>query len=68
MYYVKVIGYLGFSHRGVFIGEGAASEVDLGGLTTGGRGPALGRTPWWCGPPVASLHLLYGSLEASVNF
>jgi hypothetical protein len=24
----KLIGYLGFSHRGVFIGEGAASEVD----------------------------------------
>jgi hypothetical protein len=28
MYSGKVIGYLGFSHRGVFIGEGAASEVD----------------------------------------
>jgi hypothetical protein len=24
----KVIGYLGFSRRGVFIGEGTASEVD----------------------------------------
>jgi hypothetical protein len=24
----KVIGSLGFSHQGVFIGEGAASEVD----------------------------------------
>jgi hypothetical protein len=40
-----VIGYLGFSHRGVFIGEGAASEVDQVGLTTGGRGQALGRAP-----------------------
>jgi hypothetical protein len=27
----KVIGCLGFSRRGVFIGEGAASEVDQGG-------------------------------------
>jgi hypothetical protein len=45
MYSGKVIGYLGFSRRGVFIGEGAASEVDLVGLTIGGRGPALGRTP-----------------------
>jgi hypothetical protein len=27
MYSGKVIGYLGFSRRGVFIGEGAASEV-----------------------------------------
>jgi hypothetical protein len=27
MYSGKVIGALGFSHRGVFIGEGAASEV-----------------------------------------
>jgi hypothetical protein len=27
MYSGKVIGSLGFSHRGVFIGEGAASEV-----------------------------------------
>jgi hypothetical protein len=42
MYYGKVIGYLGFSRRGVFIGKGASSEVVLVGLTTGGHGPALG--------------------------
>jgi hypothetical protein len=36
----KVIGYLGFSRRGVFIGEEASSEVALVGLTIGGRGPA----------------------------
>jgi hypothetical protein len=47
MYSRKVIRYLGFSRRGVFIGEGAASEVDLVGLTIGGRGPALGRARWW---------------------
>jgi hypothetical protein len=34
----KLIGYLGFSHRGDFIGEGAASEVDPGVLTHRGRG------------------------------
>jgi hypothetical protein len=38
----KLIGYLGFSRRGVFIGEGAASEVDRGGLTHRGRGQGLG--------------------------
>jgi hypothetical protein len=45
MYSKKVIGYLGFSRRGVFIGEGAAPEVDQGALTTGGRGPGAGRAP-----------------------
>jgi hypothetical protein len=68
MYSGKVIGCLGFFRRGVFIGEGAAPEVDQGALTTGGRGLGAGRTPWWCGRPVALLRLLFGSLEASVNF
>jgi hypothetical protein len=68
MYSGKVIGYLGFSRRGVFIGEGAASEVDQVALTIGGRRPGAGRAPWWCGRPVALLRLLFGSLEASVNF
>jgi hypothetical protein len=34
----KVIGSLDFSRQGVFIGEGAASEVGQGGLTTSGAG------------------------------
>jgi hypothetical protein len=34
----KLIGYLGFSHQGVFISEGVASEVDQGGHTHRGRG------------------------------
>jgi hypothetical protein len=42
MYSGKVIRYLGFSRRGVFIGEGAVPEVDQGALTTGGRGPGAG--------------------------
>jgi hypothetical protein len=45
MYSGKVIGCLGFSHRGVFIGEGAASEVDQVALTIGRRGPGPGRAP-----------------------
>jgi hypothetical protein len=68
MYSGKVIGYLGFSRRGVFIGEGAVSEVDQGALTTGGRGPGAGRAPWWCGRLLAPFRLLFGLLEASVNF
>jgi hypothetical protein len=67
MYSRKVIGYLGFFRRGVFIGEGSASEVGQGGLTTRGRGPALGRAALWCGRPVAPLCLSFGVLEAPVN-
>jgi hypothetical protein len=60
----KLIGYLGFSRRGVFIGEGAMSEVGLGGLTPGWRSPGPGRAGRVCGAPVAPLLLLFGSLEA----
>jgi hypothetical protein len=35
------------TYQGVFIGEGAASEVDQGALTIGRHGQALGRIPWW---------------------
>jgi hypothetical protein len=64
----KLIGPLGFSHRGVFIGKGASSEVDRGGLTHRGHGQGLGRATLVCGPLVAPLRLLFGSLEASVKF
>jgi hypothetical protein len=64
----NVIGSLGFSHRGVFIGEGASSEVDRGGLTHRGRDLAPGRAALVCGHLVAPLCLLFGSLEASVKF
>jgi hypothetical protein len=47
MFRGKEIRPLGFSRQWDFIGEGAASEVELGGLTTGGRGQGLGRAPWW---------------------
>jgi hypothetical protein len=68
MCFRKVIGYLGFSRRGVFIGEGVSSEVDRGGLTHRGRGQGLGRAALLYGWLVAPLCLLYGSLEALVNF
>jgi hypothetical protein len=64
----KLIGYLDFSRRGVFIGEGASSEVDRGGLTHRGRGQGLGRATLVCGALEAPLRLLFGSLESSVDF
>jgi hypothetical protein len=63
----KVIGSLGFSRRGVFIGEGAALEVDQGAHTIGQRGPGVGRAPWWCGRPLVRLCLLFGVLEDPSN-
>jgi hypothetical protein len=36
-----------FSVGRLFIGEGASSGGDRGGLTTGGRGQGLGRAPSW---------------------
>jgi hypothetical protein len=52
MCFGKLIGYLGFSSWGVFIGEGAASGVDQSGLTHRGREPGAGRATPWCGWPV----------------
>jgi hypothetical protein len=59
---------LRFFPSGVFIGEGASSGVDRGGLTHRGHGQALGRAALVCGPLVAPLQLLFGSLEALVKF
>jgi hypothetical protein len=64
----KLIWYLGFSRREIFIGEGASSEVDRGGQTHRGRGQGLGRAALVCGTLVAPLNLLFGSLEAPVDF
>jgi hypothetical protein len=60
----KVIGALGFSRRGVFIGERAMSEVGPGALTPWRRGPGPGHASLVCGAPVAPLLLLFGYLEA----
>jgi hypothetical protein len=51
---------LRFSVERLFIGEGASSGGDQGGLTTGGRGQGLGHTPSWCGQPQAPLQLPFG--------
>jgi hypothetical protein len=67
MFLGKVIRPLGFSLRGDFIGEGAASGVGPGALTMGGRGQGLGHAPLWCGWPLAPLHLIFGLHEASVK-
>jgi hypothetical protein len=45
----NLIGYLGFFHRGVFIGEGAMSEVEPGALTPWWHGQGLGRATYVCG-------------------
>jgi hypothetical protein len=60
----KLIRFLGFSRRGVFIGEGASSGVDRGGLTHRERDQEPGRAALVCGHLVAPLCLLFGSLEA----
>jgi hypothetical protein len=41
----KLIGSLGFSRHGVFIGEGAASEVDKGGPHHRAARPGAGSRP-----------------------
>jgi hypothetical protein len=51
---------LGFSVPRLFIGEGASSGGDQGGLTIGGRGQGLGHTLLLCGQPLASLRLSFG--------
>jgi hypothetical protein len=57
-----------FFSSGVFIGEGASSEVDRGDLTHRARGQGLGHAALVCGALVAPLRLLFGSLKASVKF
>jgi hypothetical protein len=67
MSFWKIDRVFRFFPSGVFIGEGAASEVDRGGLTHRGRGQGLGRTTLLCGWLVAPLRLLFGILEASLD-
>jgi hypothetical protein len=59
---------LGFSVPRLYIGEGASSGGCQGTLTRRGRGQGPGRAALLCGALVAPLRLLFGSLEASVNF
>jgi hypothetical protein len=59
---------LGFSVPRLYIGEGASSGGCQGALTHRGRGQGPGRAALLCGALMAPLRLLFGSLEASVNF
>jgi hypothetical protein len=59
---------LGFSVPRLYIGEGASLGGCQGALTRRGRGQGPGHAALLCGALVAPLHLLFGSLEASVNF
>jgi hypothetical protein len=64
----KTSTLLGFSVPRLYIGEGASSGGCQGALTRRGRGQGPGRAALFCGALVALLRLLFGSLEASVNF
>jgi hypothetical protein len=60
---------LGFSVPRLYIGEEAASGGDQGGLTMGGRGQGLGRTPCCVGslwPPSGSL-LVFDTLLGKIR-
>ena len=65
MYSGKLIGPLGFSRQGVYIGEGAMSEEGPRPLTQGWRGQGGGRAACACEAHVALLCLFFGCLEAS---
>jgi hypothetical protein len=58
---------LGFSVPRLYIGEGALSGVESGGLTPRRRGQGLGHAGLVWGPLVAPLLLLFGSQEAPWN-
>jgi hypothetical protein len=60
MFSGKLIGSLGFSHRGEYIGRRAMSGGGPGGHTTWWRGPGVGRATLWCSCLLAPLHLCFG--------
>jgi hypothetical protein len=67
MFRGKAIRPLGFSRRGEYIGERAASGGGPTGLTTWWRGQGMGRSTLWCGWPLDPLRLIFGLHEASVK-
>jgi hypothetical protein len=60
MFSRKLIGSLGFSRRGEYIGERAALGGGSGGPTTWWREPGVGRATLWCSWPLAHLRLCFG--------
>jgi hypothetical protein len=65
MFRGKLIGPLGFSRRGEYIGGRAASGSGPAGLTPRWRGPGLGRAALGCGQALAPLRLIFGLRDAS---
>jgi hypothetical protein len=59
MFSRKLIGRLGFSRRGEYIGGRAVSGGGPGSLTTWWRGPGIGRATLWCGCPLTPLRLCF---------
>jgi hypothetical protein len=60
----KLIGPLGISRRGEYIGGRAVSGDGPGGLTPWWRGTGLGRATLGCGWPLAPLRLIFGLRDA----
>jgi hypothetical protein len=60
MFHGKLIGCLGFSRRGEYIGERVASGGGTGGPTTWWCGPGANRATLWCGWPLAPILLCFG--------
>jgi hypothetical protein len=65
MFRGKEIRPLGFSRRGEYIGERAASEGGPAGLTPWWHGPGVGRTILGCGWLLAPLCLIFEIRDAS---
>jgi hypothetical protein len=59
MFRGKLIGPLGFSRQGEYIGGRAASGGGPGGPTTWWRELGAGRATLWCGWPLAPLRLCF---------
>ena len=60
MFLWNMMGSLGFSRRGDYIGERAASVEARGGHTTWWRGRQVGRATLGCGRPLVRLRLSFG--------
>jgi hypothetical protein len=60
MFQGKLIGPLGFSHRGEYIGRRAASGGGPASLTPRWHSQDLGRATLGCGQDLAPLYLIFG--------
>jgi hypothetical protein len=65
MFRGKLIGVLGFSHQGEYIGGRAASGGGLGAHTMPWRGLGVARAMGWRGRLLAPLRLCFGLHHAS---